>query len=71
MTMGARLPGHWQTGVPLGERLKEAWEWAAVMGQVELYGWQKLDMWCCPSPLPVPHALISSWVSSRPSGLEG
>jgi hypothetical protein len=30
-----------QTGVLL---LKTAWEWAAVLGQVEVHGWQKLDM---------------------------
>lgn len=28
----------------LAERLKAAWEWAAVLGQVEVYGWQRLDM---------------------------
>ena len=33
-----------QTGVQLGGRLKAAWEWAAVLGQVEVYGWQKLDI---------------------------
>ncbi len=35
-----------QTGVALGERLKVAWEWAAVLGQVEIYGWQTLDIRC-------------------------
>jgi hypothetical protein len=37
-----------QTGAPLGERLKSAWEWAAVLGQVEVYGrsWRKLDIRC-------------------------
>jgi hypothetical protein len=40
-------------GVALGERLKEAWEWAAVMGQVELYGWKTLNMRC---PLAHPAA---------------
>ncbi len=36
-----------QTGEALGQRLKTAWEWAAVIGQVEVYGWQKLDVRCC------------------------
>ena len=33
-----------QSGVALGQRLKTAWEWAAVLGQVEVYGWQRLDL---------------------------
>ena len=33
-----------QTGVKLGVRLKAAWEWAALMGQVEVYGWQTFDV---------------------------
>jgi hypothetical protein len=37
-----RLTG--QVGVTLGERLKSAWEWAAVLGQVEVYGWDKVDL---------------------------
>ncbi len=41
-----------QTGVALGQRLKAAWEWAAVMGQLEIYGWQTLDIRC----LSPPHA---------------
>ncbi len=35
----------WQSGVALGQRVK-AWEWAAVLGQVEVYGWDKLDVRC-------------------------
>ncbi len=37
-----------QTGIKLGVRLKAAWEWAAVMGQVEVYGWQTFDVRYCP-----------------------
>ena len=33
-----------QAGVALGERFKAAWEWVAVLGQVELYGWDKVDL---------------------------
>jgi hypothetical protein len=36
-----------QTGVKLGVRLKASWEWAAVMGQVEVYGWQTFDVRYC------------------------
>ncbi len=36
-----------QAGKPLGERVKAAWEWAAVLGQVEVYGWTRLDIRCC------------------------
>ncbi len=32
----------------LGKRLKAAWEWAAVVGQVEVYGWTRLDVRCRP-----------------------
>ena len=38
------LGGTGQSGVGLGQRLKTAWEWAAVLGQVEVYGWQRLDL---------------------------
>ena len=38
------LGGTRQSGVALGQRLKTAWEWAAVLGQVEVYGWQRLDL---------------------------
>jgi hypothetical protein len=34
------------TGVDLGERFKAAWELAAVMGQVQVYGWQSLIVRC-------------------------
>ena len=52
-----------QTGVALGERLKAAWEWAAVMGQLEIYGWQTLDIRCLTRrpplpPLPAPWILV-------------
>jgi hypothetical protein len=33
-----------QTGTALGHRLKAAWEWAAVLGQVEVFGWAGLDL---------------------------
>ncbi len=33
-----------QIGAVLGQRLKEAWEWSAVLGQVEVYGWRTLDV---------------------------
>jgi len=33
-----------KTGVALGKRLKAAWEWAALLGQVEVYGWRSLDI---------------------------
>ncbi len=34
----------------LGEQLKVAWEWMAVLGQVEVYGWKELDVRCCAYP---------------------
>ncbi len=46
--IGMRPPR--QTGMALGERLKAAWKWAAVLGQVEVYGWQKLNVRCAPIP---------------------
>ncbi len=33
-----------QAGVALGERLKAVWEWAAVLGQVEVYGWETVEL---------------------------
>ena len=61
--MGIMLPWHgrqWsrrvpdndrrQTGAALGGRLKAAWEWGAVLGQVEFYGWNTLDIWYRPAP---------------------
>ena len=35
-----------QAGVALGERVKAGWEYAAVLGQVEVYGWSRLDARC-------------------------
>jgi hypothetical protein len=40
------LLGALQAGANLGERLKAGWEWAVVLGQVEVYGWTTLDMRC-------------------------
>ncbi len=37
-----------QAGADLGERLKAEWEWAAVLGQVEVYGWTSLNILCHP-----------------------
>jgi hypothetical protein len=48
----AAVCGGWQTDVGLGKRFKAAaWKWAAVLGQVEVYGWQKLNMRCSPLAL--------------------
>ena len=47
MTHGRRAAR--QAGAQLGERLKAGWEWAAVLGQVEVHGWTKLDVRCCSS----------------------
>jgi hypothetical protein len=33
-----------QVGAALGGRLKSAWEWAAVVGQAELFGWTAIDI---------------------------
>ncbi len=35
-----------QAGVDLGVWVKAEWEWAAVLGQVEVHGWTKLDVRC-------------------------
>jgi hypothetical protein len=34
------------TGMELGQRFNAAWELAAVMGQVEVFGWQTLNVRC-------------------------
>ncbi len=33
-----------QAGGPLGKRVKEAWEWDAVMEQVTSFEWTRLDL---------------------------
>ena len=35
-----------QEGGALGDRLREAWEWDAVLEQVAGFGWTKLDVRC-------------------------
>ena len=42
--------GEGQASAPLGGRLKAKWEWAAVLGQVEVYGWKTLDVRCRSRP---------------------
>jgi hypothetical protein len=36
--------GRGQEVGPLGDRLKEEWEWAAVVEQVAEFGWKSLDL---------------------------
>jgi hypothetical protein len=36
-----------QAGEQLWKRVKTGWEWAAVLAQVEIYGWTRLNMRCC------------------------
>ena len=61
--------GRQTTGVELGERFKAAWELAAVMGQVQVYGWQTLIVRCTATsdPYDAAHSRTcsSNYVSER------
>ena len=75
--MGAGV-GSQTTGVELGERFKAAWELAAVMGQVQVYGWQKLIVrcraqrpWTHTTPITRAHAFVNAFNKARFLKLNG
>jgi hypothetical protein len=40
-----------QAGAALGQRIKAKWEWMAVLGQAEVYGWTRIDARCRSNPI--------------------